>query len=355
MNKIKIGAIGVGDVSQGAHLPGIAASPDLDLWAICDIDEKKLEQVGDRYDIPIERRFTDYNKLLKLEGLDAVDITTPNDLHYGMAMAAIEAGKPYSLEKPVTLSAQQANMLAQASEENNIPNMVCFSYRFKAAARFARYLIHSGEIGEVYHVNMQYLQAWGNPLWNTPLVWRFIKERSGSGALGDLGSHALDLVSFVCGQTYTKVFAHTATFVKERRTLGTDEMGIVDVDDFCNISAQLKNGGAAGFQISRLAYGRGNYQCMEVYGSKGAIIYTLGLDGNDDTLEISTGEAMRQASAFVEVPVPAWYRSDQMQSFADILLGKSDGLAATISDGKENQKVLDAVIESADTGSWVYL
>ena len=135
---IRVGSVGVGAIWGGVHEPGIAKSPDLTLVAICDIDEKKLEAVGEKYGIPPQYRFTDYRDLVNCDIVDAVDICTSNDAHFKVAMAAVEAGKPFNLEKPITLTAEEADILAKAAQEKNVKNMVCFSYRFKAAARYAK-------------------------------------------------------------------------------------------------------------------------------------------------------------------------------------------------------------------------
>ena len=253
---IRVGSVGVGAIWGGVHEPGIAKSPDLTLVAICDIDEKKLEAVGEKYGIPPQYRFTDYRDLVNCDIVDAVDICTSNDAHFKVAMAAVEAGKPFNLEKPITLTAEEADILAKAAQEKNVKNMVCFSYRFKAAARYAKDLIAQGKIGRVYHVNMQYFQAWGLPRANCPLVWRYVKSRTGTGALGDLGSHALDLVRFVTNKEYTRVVGHTGTYVHERPLLDGKGVGKVDVDDFSNYMADMEDEISVSFQITRFAYGR---------------------------------------------------------------------------------------------------
>lgn len=185
---IRIGSVGLGGIWTGVHEPGIRRSPDLELVAICDIDEEKLKAAGEKYGIDEAHRFVDYHDLINCPDVDAVDICTSNDAHFEIGMAAVEAGKPYDIEKPITMTAEEADILANATKEKGIKNMVCFSYRFKAAARYARDLIAQGKIGKVYHVDMQYFQAWGLPRVDCPLAWRFIKNRTGAGALGDLGA-----------------------------------------------------------------------------------------------------------------------------------------------------------------------
>ncbi len=355
-NKIRVGSVGLGGIWTGVHEPGIRRSPNLELVAICDIDEAKLRAAGEKYGIPPERRFVDYHDLIACRDVDAVDICTSNDAHFKIAMAAVEAGKPYDLEKPITLTAEEADILEKATEEKKLKNMICFSYRFKASARYARDLIAQGKIGKVYHVDMQYFQAWGLPRANTPLVWRYVKERTGSGALGDLGCHALDLVRFVTGKEYTRIVGHTGTYIKERKRLHGDDMGKVDVDDFCNYMADMEDDISSSFQITRFAFGRGNYQRMEIYGSNGAIVYTLDEQGEDiDEIRVCSGDINADAHVFTKLPIPEKYKVDQMQSFADLLLDQGDGLAATIQDGQKNQHVVDAILESAEKGRWLEL
>ena len=351
---IRIGSVGLGGIWTGVHEPGIRRSPDLELVAICDIDEETLKAAGEKYGIDEAHRFVDYHDLINCPDVDAVDICTSNDAHFEIGMAAVEAGKPYDIEKPITMTAEEADILANATKEKGIKNMVCFSYRFKAAARYAKDLIAQGKIGKVYNVDMQYFQAWGLPRVDCPLAWRFIKNRTGSGALGDLGCHALDLVRFVLGKEYTNIVGHTGTYVKERKLEKGEGVGQVDVDDFCNYMADMEDGISASFQITRFGFGRGNYQRMEIYGSEGAIVYSLdATPGLEDEIEVCSGDINADAHVFSKLPITQQYYSDQMQSFADILNGVGDGMPATIFDGQANQHVVDTILESAEAGKWM--
>ena len=356
---IRVGSVGIGGISRGVHLPGIEKSPDLQLVAVCDINPEALKYAQEKYGIDEAHCFADYHDLINCPDVDAVDISTPNDVHFEIAMAAVEAGKPFAVEKPMTMNAEEADILAKAAAEKGVPNMVCFSYRFKAAARYAKDLIEKGMLGKIYHVDMQYYQAWGLPWCNTPLVWRFQKDRTGTGALGDLGSHALDLVRFVTGQEYTKLVGHTGNFISEREKLDGSGMGVSDVDDFSNYMAELSDGGAATFRITRFATGRGYFQTMEVYGSEGALEYRLDHFENnptgEDEIYICISRAHADSHVFVKLPIPEKYKTDQMQSFADIINGKADGLAATVNDGAINMHAVDAVVDSAEKGEWINL
>jgi predicted dehydrogenase len=300
-------------------------------------------------------RFTDYRDLIASAAVDAVDICTPNDCHFQMAMDAVKARKHYAVEKPVTMNAGEAETLARRTAEAGVKNMVCFSYRFKTAARYARHLVQSGALGELYHVYTQYLQSWGNPDSGVPLVWRFVKARTGSGALGDLGCHAVDLVRFITGRNYTRVAADADTLVTERPLPDGQGTGISDVDDYCHYLARMEGNVSAVFEISRFAFGRGNYQRLEIYGRKGALVYKLDESPGLDELEICIGQPLGQLGTFARIPLPSFYAADQMRSFADIINGKADGLAATVEDGLANQRTLDAVLDSLEKERWISL
>lgn len=348
----RIGSIGLGGISGGVHIPGIKNSPDLMLVAVCDNNPVRLKERADAYGIDESHRFTDYHDLINCPDVDAVDISTPNNVHFEIASTAARAGKPYGVEKPVTMDSDEAERLAAITHEHGVSSMIYFSYRYKAAARYMRDIILSGRLGAVHHVNMQYYQAWGLREADCPLVWRYVRSIAASGALGDLGCHGLDLVSFVTGQKYLSVASHLGTIVNERRLLDGSGKGTVDVDDFSNILASMTGGVSASFQISRFAYGCGNYQRMEIYCEHGALVYHLDRIPNVDELEIADASTDKK---YVSIEIPAAMHSDQMQSFADILNGKPDGLSATIDDGVENAHLLDAILESSESGKWVDL
>jgi predicted dehydrogenase len=344
MGKIRVGTVGLGFIANGVHLPGIKRSPDLELTAICDIDSVALDKVQKEYDVDEEHC---------CDEVDVVDICVPNDVHYPVAMYAIEKGKPYNLEKPIGLNKKEVDTLALQTTEKKLLHMICFSYRFKAAARYAKDLVQSGTIGKIYHANMQYFQAWGMPYQKTPLLWYFMKKHAGSGVLGDLGSHGIDLVRFITGKNYIRVIGNQRTFVKERQKMDNSEIGNVDVDDSTYFLADMEDDISASFAFSRFAYGRENYQRLELYGSKGALIYTLKDNSGEDELEACIGEPYASTHAFTSLAIPQKYHVDQMQSLADILLINGDGWSADIYDGKEDQHVIDAVIKSSKTNKWV--
>ena len=349
---IRIGSVGIGGISNNVHIPGIMASKDLELTAVCDNNPEALERARVRYNIAPDHCFLDYHDLINCPDVDAVDITTPNDVHFPIALAAAESGKPFALEKPITMTSEQADRLAEAVREHGNPNMVCFSYRFKNASRYARALIKQGVIGDVFHVYGQFLQGWGAGFGGrpTPLMWRYVKERTGTGALGDLGAHILDLATFVSGKQFHEVLSHGETIIHERPLPDGSGMGTVDVDDFCHMFAKMDDGVSGVFEVSRFAYGR-DHQRLEIYGSKGALIYTNhGLYGSK--LEACVGAPYSNAQQMTELVIPASYSADQMQAFADVINGKKHEMTADIFDGQVNQHVLTAAEKSMESGEW---
>ena len=345
--KIRMGIIGCGGIATW-HIRGITESPDMEVSALCDILPERIKEKMNLCGVQEDSCYSDYRELMASGKADAVSICTPNNLHYEITMEAIRRGLPYAVEKPLCGSEAEAAELAEETAKKKLANMVCFSYRFRAALRYARDIVQSGKLGTLYHISGDYLQSFGMSGDGkiSPYAWRYSKKEAFSGALGDLGSHMIDIMRFVTGREFTRIAADMDTFVYKRPAPGGDRT--VDVDDYINMIGQMEGKLAADLSISRFAYGRGNHQRVEVYGENGAIRYTL---EENDRLEINMGNApMRDAHLWCAVPVPAIYNANQMQSFADIVNGCGDGLAAGIRDGWKTQQVIDRALAAAESG-----
>ncbi|QGG54870.1 Gfo/Idh/MocA family protein [Paenibacillus sp. B01] len=343
MAALKIGFIGVGGIAS-FYADGLKKIPDAEIWSICDSSPEPLERRRVEWGLPAARVYEEPEAMLRDPELDAVMIGTPNESHYGLAKLAIASGKPFALEKPVAMDAAEAAELAQLLKASPIPHLICFSYRYKKAARYARQLIKEGRLGKILHVHSQYMQGWAMDE-RIPLVWRFRKEKTGSGAIGDLGSHILDLTRFLIGDT-ERVVADAGTIVPQRDLLDGSGQGEVDVDDFCHVLSRLEGGISSTMAISRFASGRGNYQRIEIFGTQGALVYRL---EEDDTLRIR----LDGDEAFRAVDIPEAFHADQMRSFVQLLQGGGDGLDATIEDGLANQRAVDAIVESFEQQRWI--
>ena len=254
---------------------------------------------------------TDWRALVARDDVDLVDICTPGDTHAEIAIAALEAGKHVLCEKPLANTVAEARAMAAAAAEaraHGIRSMVGFTYRRVPAIALARQLVQEGRIGEIRHVRAQYLQDWlVDPADAAHLAAE--KERAGSGALGDIGAHVIDLTHFVTGERLTGVSATMETFVHERPLPGavhglSAEVGTgrgqVTVDDAAIFLARLSGGALATFEATRFATGRKNAIRLEVNGSRGSMAF----DFEDmNVLQVHDAQVDARESGFTRVIV----------------------------------------------------
>ena len=216
------------------------------------------------------RAETDWRRLIDADDVHLIDICTPGDSHVDIAIAALEAGKHVLCEKPLANTVREAERMADAARaaaERGVFAMVGFSYRRVPAIGLAKQLIEQGRLGEIREIRAQYLQDWLADA-NAPMTWRLDKSLAGSGALGDIGAHVIDLAQHLSGSTIASVSGLLTTFVTERPKLAersgllgtaSDERGTVTVDDAAWFTARFDGGGTIGaFEATRMASGRKN-------------------------------------------------------------------------------------------------
>jgi predicted dehydrogenase len=328
---------------------------------------------------------TDWREVVARDDIDVVDIVTPGDSHAEIAIAALAAGKHVLCEKPLANTVAEAEAMAEAAEKaaaRGIRAMVGFTYRRVPAVTFLRNLIAQGAVGRINHVRAAYRQDWlVDP--EMPLAWRLQKEHAGSGALGDIGAHAIDLAQFVTGLRLEKVSGVIDTIVKERPLLdsgsglsgtglsGTagDGKGEVTVDDIAIFTGRFESGALASFEASRFATGRKNALEIEISGDKGALAFDLE-DLNSVQFYDRTAPADRQGFRKILVTeaehpyVSGWWPAGHMLGYEhgfshqvkDLVEGILAGIDPhpTFADGLEVQRVLDAVERSSENDSaWV--
>jgi predicted dehydrogenase len=218
--------------------------------------------------------YTDWREMLANDQIQLFDNGGPNDAHAEPCIAAAQAGKHILCEKPLGRTAEESKRMLDAVQKAGVKHMVAFNYRFVPAIRQIRKLIESGALGKIYHFRAVYLQEWIMPHYNTPLIWRLQKEQAGSGALGDLGAHIIDLARYLVGEIST-VSAMTKTFIPERPKLDGSGTGKVDVDDAFAAVIEFENGALGTLESSRFAAGRKNGQNLEINGEKGTIRFNL--------------------------------------------------------------------------------
>jgi predicted dehydrogenase len=242
------------------------------LVAICGRDESKVSEAARRYGY--SKYYTDWKRLVKDPEVQLFDNGTPTDLHAAPSIEAAEYGKHVLCEKPLARSAKEAKPMIEAVRRAHVKQMVGFNYRFIPAIQLARKLIQEGKLGRIYHFHGRYLQEWiMDP--NFPLVWRLRKNVAGHGALGDIGSHVIDLAHYLVGNI-SNVTAITRTFIEER-PLENDptKRGKVDVDDAFESIVEFENAAIGHISATRFGAGRKNYQHIEIYGDNGSILFNL--------------------------------------------------------------------------------
>ncbi len=216
---------------------------------------------------------TEWHELVSDPEVDLVDVTTPNDCHAEQAIAALEAGKAVACEKPLAGTLADARRMAAAAEASSSPTFVWYSYRRVPALGLAHRLIAEGRLGRIYHVRAAYLQGWGGP--DTPRLWRFDAERAGSGALGDLAAHIVDMARYLTGDEIVEVSGAIEKRFIDRRPLPEDPAlsAPSTVDDAVLFIGHLAGGGVASFEATRLATGVKNSNRIEIHGENGALSF----------------------------------------------------------------------------------
>ncbi|WP_231710814.1 Gfo/Idh/MocA family protein [Gracilibacillus suaedae] len=319
---------------------------------------------------------TDWKKVIDRDDIDVIDIVTPNHTHAEIAIAAAKAGKHIITEKPLALTVEEAKEMLQAVKENSVKHMICHNYRFAPAVQYAKKLMEDGKIGRVYHYRANYLQDFiMDP--NFPLVWRLKKEVSGSGALGDIGAHSIDLARFLIGE-FAEVTGIMKTFIKQRpvgeMTGGlnakgdANEMGEVTVDDATAFLARFENGALGTFEATRFAGGNRNKNKFEINGEKGSIRWDMENMNNlevyfADDEEGTQGFRLINCTEEVHPYVGAYWPPGHIIGYEHTFIHLIDeflrGIAEdyqpvpNFDDGVKNQIVLEAVEQSAETKSWV--
>jgi predicted dehydrogenase len=265
-----------------------------------------------------------------------------------MAMHVVAAGKALEVEKPLGVSCKGVDELLKSIDDAGVVNMTCFSYRFMPAVRYAKHLIEEGKLGKIVNVDVAYFKSSGFWL-GRRLEWRFIKEYAGSGVIGDLGVHLIDMTRYLVGDFKT-VYGTIETIVKQRQKLDSDEYGDVETDDLASFIAKLENNITANFLISRCAIGNENTIKFEIYGTDGVMRFNL---NNPDELMVCIGEVDRETDSIHTVKVPQKYHIGQEETFINAALGEIPEDFPFVSEGAACQKIVDAILESAETGSVV--
>lgn len=331
---------------------------------LCGRTQSRVEEAARHYGW--EEAATDWREVIARQDIDLVDVATPGDLHAEIAIEAARHGKAVLCEKPLANSVAEAQAMVDAVDAAGVVHMICHNYRRIPAVMLAKELIEAGRIGTIRHFRGTYLQDWiADP--EFPLVWRLDKTQAGSGALGDIGAHVVDLARYLVGEI-TEVSGHLETFVKERPLPdGKAGRGAVTVDDAAMALARFENGAIGTLEGTRMAPGRKNSNRFEINGSVGTIAFDLErmneLEVYLEAEDVAVRGFHRVLATEPEHPFvkPWWppghilgYEHTFVHTIYDLLEAIADQRlpSPNFHDGLRNQQVLAAIESSSTTRRW---
>ena len=382
MRELRVGLIGAGFMGK-AHSLAYAAMP-MFFWpapaipvraVIAEATEELAAEGAARFGFASSTG--DWRRVIDDPTIDIVDIATPNHLHPEMAIAAAQAGKHILCEKPLARTSAEAKSMLDAVTAAGVVNMVAFNYRRTPAVALAKKYIDEGAIGEILNFRATYLQDWSaDP--QSPLSWRFQKSIAGSGAVGDIGTHVIDLARYLAGEI-TSVIGVARTIIPERPkqaggrdALGTSrsggELGPVDVDDEMLTMLKFASGAVGSLEATRNAYGRNNFITLEIHGTQGSICFNY---ENRDELQVCFASDPGDRRGFRTVytgpahpygdglwPIPALgigYGETKIIEAYDFVKAIVDGTSVSpnFEDGYRISLIADAILESSEKSVWI--
>jgi predicted dehydrogenase len=313
-----------------------------------------------------EEAATDWRAVVARKDIDLVDISTPGHLHAPIAIAAARAGKAVICEKPLANTLRQADRMLAAVRAAGVVHMVCHNYRRAPAVVLARQIIDEGAIGDIRHFRGSYLQDWlVDPAF--PMNWRLDRTAAGSGALGDLASHVIDLARFLVGEI-AEVAGDLRTFVRQRPEAGRPRTRRrVTVDDAASALVRFANGAIGTIEATRMAPGRKNHNRFEINGTTGSLAFDLERMNELEVYVTSDAPAMRgfrrilvteQTHPYLQAWWPPGHIIGWEHTFThtifDLLEAMADDRlpAPNFADGVRTQRVLDAIARAATSRRW---
>jgi predicted dehydrogenase len=384
--EINVGLVGGGFMGK-AHSLAYATMP-MFFWPAPAVPRRRMiAEVNSLLAEEAARRFgfetwtADWRELVESDEIDLVDISVPNDAHPEIAIAAAKAGKHVICEKPLARTVEEARAMYAAVTEAGVVNLVAFNYRRTPAVELARQLIADGTLGTIRNFRGMYLQDWSNDP-DLPLSWRFQREVAGSGTLGDIATHVLDIARYLVGEV-AAVNALLRTYIADRpipqgtadQLAGASKIagaprGEVDVDDEVLTLLRFETGAVGSLEATRHAHGRKNFLTFEVHGDAGSLSFDyerrdeLQLFLADDPADrsgfrtIFTGPAHPYGEALWPIPaLGIGYGETKIIECYELMRAIASGGSASpdFRDGYQIARICEAIAESAESGEWVEL
>ncbi len=340
------------------------------LKVICGLVEEEAKAFAAQWGY--ESHCTDWRQVIERDDIDVVDICVPNNVHAEIAIAAAEAGKMIVCEKPLALDVAQARTMVEAVEKAGVPNMASFCYRRVPAVTLAKALIDEGRLGRIFHYRSVFLQDWtisAEVPQGGMATWRLDVKAAGSGVTGDLLAHCIDTAMWHNGPI-TRVNAMTETFIKERVHAETGKVEPVGIDDACTFFCRFENGSMGNFESTRYARGHKSLFTIEINGEDASIRWNLHdlqrlewFDHRDEgklrgwrSIHVTDHGGGHPYMDHWWVPgLAIGYAEAFVHQVADFLtaVGKGEPCSPTFREALQTQKVCEAVLESAKTGTWI--
>ena len=347
-DKIRVGVVGTSWWSDHFHLAKLKGHAGVDLIAVCGRNRTRAEEMAAKHAIP--QVYSDYQEMIARANLQALVVATPDDLHYPITMAALEAGLHVLCEKPLAQHLFQARAMLEKAQAVGVKHMVCFTYRWNPVHRYLKHLLEEGYIGRCYQINIRFM---GGMAIN--YSWRFDKKRS-NGSLGEMGSHMVDLARWFMGDI-VQVNGHLTTFANQT---GPDGQPLDSANDAATVALRFANGAQGVIQLSAVAQvgNVGNHQDMILCGEEGTLELKYDTRVGGELRGIRRGEDNFQT---IEIPQEFWGANVPFdvfkittadQSFIDSIL-YDRAAEPTFLNGYKVQQVIDAAVRSDQQGKWV--
>lgn len=356
MAKTKIALVGCGSIG-GTHLIAYNKNPDVEIYALCDINEGRLNEKADLYNVPKERRFTNLDEMLKLPEIETVSVCTWNSQHAPCTIAALNAGKHVLCEKPMAMSTAEAETMKAAAEKNGKLLQIGFVRRFGNDCEITKEFIDSDFFGDLYYAKATYLRRNGSPG-----GWFGDKSRSGGGPLIDLGVHVIDLVRYLMGNP-RPLSVYGATFKKlaDRPGIKTvkgwvaasgDETSthVFDVEDLASAMIRFDNGAVMSVEASFSLNTKSDQGNIELFGTKG------GARLNPE-LELYSEMNNYMTNMTLDIPTALDFNGlfeGEINHFVNCVR-TGEPCRSPAEDGVTIMKILDAIYKSAETGHEVII
>ena len=282
---VRVGLVGTSWWAEAMYLPALADHPNGGITAVCGRDLARARTIAAAWAVP--HAYDDWSTLLDSGEVDAVIVASPNETHYPITMAALDRGLPVLCEKPLGMNVAEADEMADAARRSGLTTMVPFTYRFMPTNQFVRQLIAEGYLGQPYHLSMRYFTGYAR---DGAYAWRFDESRAGSGILGDLGSHWLDMARWLLGEV-TAVSAQSDRFIpRQPRPDGTP---YTQVEDSAVILARFESGASATLQVSAVCWEGtpfGQIHELDLHGSAGTLHAVNDWDQVQEVRGVRAGE-----------------------------------------------------------------